>query len=251
MSRRTKASLSGDGDLFEGLSPSTLSLLREGAASRAVPAGGFLVKQGESATCLHLLREGCLKVTHLTVEGTPIGLGFLHPGKPASCAEVMTLRPHSASIAAVSDCVVLAWTKAQIDAVAASDPRLLHNMLRLVRADADALMSRLREQLTEPVEQRIARALLRISRSIAAGEPPQTPPVSRQDIAELTGTTHFTASRILKAWEARGIIANRRPRILLRNATRLEELAETGAPNRQRRPRGSRTDRAIEHHLER
>ena len=51
-------------------------------------------------------------------------------------------------------------------------------------------------------------------------------PISRQDIAEMTGTTLHTVSRILSAWEAEGLVEGGRQRIVLRDAHRLQGLAE-------------------------
>jgi len=51
-------------------------------------------------------------------------------------------------------------------------------------------------------------------------------PISRQDIAEMTGTTLHTVSRTLSGWESQGLIESGRQRIVLLDPHKLFILAE-------------------------
>ena len=82
---------------------------------------------------------------------------------------------------------------------------------------------------TQQVERRVAHALLRLARQ--AGRKVEQGveidfPISRQDIAEMTGTTLHTVSRTLSAWESQGLIESGRQRVVLRDPHRLFTLAE-------------------------
>jgi CRP/FNR family transcriptional regulator, nitrogen oxide reductase regulator len=52
-------------------------------------------------------------------------------------------------------------------------------------------------------------------------------PISRQDIAEMTGTTVHTVSRIFSTWESRGLIEGGRQKLLVRDLAELAALAES------------------------
>ena len=82
---------------------------------------------------------------------------------------------------------------------------------------------------TQQVEQRIAHALLRLAkqsgRKVEHGVEIDFP-ISRQDIAQMTGTTLHTVSRTLSGWEQRGLIESSRQRIVLREPHKLMVLAE-------------------------
>jgi CRP-like cAMP-binding protein len=85
------------------------------------------------------------------------------------------------------------------------------------------------EMSTQQVERRVAHALLRLARQ--AGRKVEQGveidfPISRQDIAEMTGTTLHTVSRTLSAWESQGLIESGRQRVVLRDPHRLFTLAE-------------------------
>jgi CRP-like cAMP-binding protein len=79
------------------------------------------------------------------------------------------------------------------------------------------------------VERRVAHALLRLAqqagRKIERGIEIDFP-ISRQDIAEMTGTTLHTVSRILSAWGKRSLVASSRRRIVIRDAHALFVVAE-------------------------
>jgi CRP-like cAMP-binding protein len=82
---------------------------------------------------------------------------------------------------------------------------------------------------TEEVERRVARALLRLAnqagRKVDRGIEIDFP-ISRQNIAEMKGTTLHTVSRILSAWEQAGVVESGRQRVILRDAHRLMTIAE-------------------------
>jgi CRP-like cAMP-binding protein len=83
--------------------------------------------------------------------------------------------------------------------------------------------------MTERVERRVARAILRLvhegGRRVETGIEISFP-VSRQDIAEMAGTTLYTVSRLLSGWEERGIVQSGRQHIVLVKPHALVAIAE-------------------------
>jgi CRP-like cAMP-binding protein len=108
-------------------------------------------------------------------------------------------------------------------------PTLAASALQTVGRRLQDTQTRVLEMSSEQVEQRIAHVLLRLAkqagRKTAAGVEIDFP-ISRQDVAEMTGTTLHTVSRILSAWEQRGLVEGGRQRIVLRNPHALFGLAE-------------------------
>jgi CRP-like cAMP-binding protein len=96
------------------------------------------------------------------------------------------------------------------------------------------LQDRYRELATERVERRVARALLRLARQ--TGRKVENGvlidfPLTREDLAEMTGTTLYTVSRILSGWEKEGLIETGRQRVLIRSPHGLVAIAEDLAPD--------------------
>ena len=91
------------------------------------------------------------------------------------------------------------------------------------------MQTRYRELVTERVEQRIARALLRLAAQSGQKSKENRGvelALSRQDLAEMTGTTLYTVSRVLSAWERRGLVAAGRERVMIRDPHGLVRIAE-------------------------
>jgi CRP-like cAMP-binding protein len=91
------------------------------------------------------------------------------------------------------------------------------------------LQDRLRELSTERVERRIANTLLRLARQTGQKTPDGIRidlALSRQDIAEMSGTTLYTVSRTLSRWEQIGIVESGRERVLIRSPHGLVAIAQ-------------------------
>jgi CRP/FNR family transcriptional regulator len=79
------------------------------------------------------------------------------------------------------------------------------------------------------VEERIAKLLIelgdKIGKETDEGYLVIEAPITRQDIAEMTGTTVETAIRIMSKWKKEGRIEAQRGKIVLKDLDYLEELA--------------------------
>ena len=108
-------------------------------------------------------------------------------------------------------------------------PALATNTLQTVGGRLQESFARVVEMSTEQVEQRVAHTLMRLAtqsgRKVERGVEIDFP-ISRQDIAQMTGTTLHTVSRILSGWEQAGLIESGRQRIVLCKPERIVALAE-------------------------
>lgn len=139
------------------------------------------------------------------------------------------LTTYPANAAAVVDSVALVWPNAVWPRLSETYPALLANTLRTVGSRLQDAQTRVVEMSTEQVERRIAHALLRLAQQ--SGRKVETGiqidfPISRQDVAEMTGATLHTVSRVLSAWEDRGLVEGGRQKITLRDPHRIFMLAE-------------------------
>lgn len=219
--------------LFEGLDAAALDAILAAATRRRIAAGTAVFEQGEEPCWLPLVAEGRLKVGRSAPGGQSLTVGFLGPGEIAGCVAVFRRIPYPATATAVTDSTILAWTAPQIHALIERHPRMAANALRIVGGRAEAMLRRIEELSTERVEQRIARALLRLARDagrpVAAGVQVYFA-LSRQDLAELCGATLYTVSRTLSAWAKGGIVEAGRQRVMVRDLARLAALAGERAP---------------------
>lgn len=106
--------------------------------------------------------------------------------------------------------------------------RLALNALKFVAGRLHELQVQYRQLATEKVERRIARALLRLvqqaGRSIESGVLIDLP-LSRDDIAQMTGTALYTVSRIISRFESDSLLKAGRQRVVIRNPHGLLKVA--------------------------
>jgi CRP-like cAMP-binding protein len=91
------------------------------------------------------------------------------------------------------------------------------------------VQGQLQDVATERVARRVARALLRLAAQLGRKTEEGILidlPLSRQNLAELTGTTLFTVSRLLSGWEAEGLLEVGRERVVIRAPHGLARIAE-------------------------
>jgi CRP-like cAMP-binding protein len=117
------------------------------------------------------------------------------------------------------------WDYATLDKLAIRYPRIRTNLGQILIGRLDELEERFREMATEKVAKRLSCVLLRLGKHV--GRPVQEGvelSLTRDELAQMTGTTLFTISRILSRWGQTGAVIPRREAIILSD-TRWLELA--------------------------
>src|SRR5690606_38220446 len=140
------------------------------------------------------------------------------PGEMVGYAALSDTSVHSGTVIAVDDTYLFAWTKGSIQQLMTKHPQVAMNAVAVLGARYQETQTRLRELSTESVERRIAHTLLRLAKSAGRRTAEGIEiafPLTRQDLAELAGTTLYTVSRILSAWEKEGIVTSGRRHVIL------------------------------------
>jgi CRP-like cAMP-binding protein len=215
--------------LFEGLPVETLTRVIGLARPKQLECDEFFFNEGDEAELFFVLTTGRVRLSQLTPEGHQVVLRLITPGDAFGGVGAFGEPNYPVSAQAVEASTALAWTSTTMRQLLETEPRIAVNALRFVAARYHDLQRRHRQAMTERVERRVARALLRLvqdaGRRVDAGVEIDFP-VSRQDIAEMTGTTLYTVSRLLSAWEEQGIVRSGRQRIVLTTPHALVAIAE-------------------------
>jgi len=215
--------------LFQGLSHAELQAALQAAHRRQVDEESFFFQQGDPASLLYILVQGQVRLLQVTPEGQQILLNFAGPGEMFGAIAMLGDTIYPVSAQAVAACQALGWDGQTMAQLMERWPRLAMNALHLPAERIQELQQRFRELATERVERRVARALLRLAgqtgRRVEGGVLVDLP-LSRQDLAEMTGTTLYSVSRIFSTWEQQGLIEAGRERVLIRAPHRLVAIAE-------------------------
>lgn len=216
--------------LFRGLDDEQLGIAALDARVVKAAAGRSFFREGDAAKSFFVLRHGRVKFTQLSTEGHEVILRVLGPGEPfGGIAAIEENSKYPVTARAVEPSEAYAWDGAKITALMHRFPSIAINAARMIAGRLHDLQRQHHELMTERVERRIARALLRLAqhsgRRVADGVQIDFP-LSRQDLAQMTGTTLFTVSRTLSGWEESGIIATGRRRVVIRQPHPLVRIAE-------------------------
>ncbi len=215
--------------LFKGLSREALDDVLDAGRRHRIAKGDVLFRQADPPEAFYVLVYGRVKVTQDTPDGQQVVVRFIGPGEMMGCVAVCGGNGYPGTATAVEDSLAIRWTAGAIAGLMQRHPTIAMNALGAVGGRLQEAQERIREMSTEKVERRIAHALLRLVRQ--AGRRVERGveinfPISRQDIAEMTGTTLHTVSRTLSAWESQGLIEGGRQRVVVRNPHGLVTIAE-------------------------
>ena len=215
--------------LFAGLDETTLHEIKAAAGTRQAAAGSTFFREGDSAAAFYALTAGSVKLTQLTPEGHQIVLRLLAPGDAFGGVAAFGGATYPVTAEAVTDASALEWPGRVMADLMERHSRLAINALRFVAARLHELQVQYRQLATEKVQRRVARALIRLvqqtGRRVESGVLIDVP-LSREDIAQMTGTTLYTVSRIISRFETDGILEAGRQRVVIRQPHALVAVAD-------------------------
>src|SRR5688572_6082160 len=214
--------------LLEGLSEDEQRALLAKSRVRLLAARDRLAAEGEAADFAALIQLGHLKLTRAAPDGTEVIVRYMGPGDPFAAIAVLPDARFPVTATAVTPLRVLVWPAAEIRMLSDQIPRLKTNLMSAMSGHMTGALTRMQELTSDRVPQRVARALVRMARD--SGE--RTPqgwrivhPITRQELADLTGTTLFTVSRLVSAWESEGLVRTSRGAMTVVDPEGLEETA--------------------------
>lgn len=213
---------------FSGMSPEDLDDILAQAAPLRVPKGEAAFRQGEPADRFFLLLHGRLRVTRLNPQGQQMVVRFIAPGDMFGVAMAIKVEAYPGTATAAVDSLAISWPNSVWNELLARHPGLAVNTMQALGARLQASQERILDLSTQQVEQRIAGAVLQLVQQ--AGKKSGDGllidfPLSRQDLAEMTGATLHTVSRTLSAWEERGLVECGRQRVAVRDMAGLQAIA--------------------------
>lgn len=218
-------------ELFAGLPSDLLTAAATSARSERLPRNHLIFEQGARAERAYALAEGSVRIVQTGRDGAQVVIRFIGPGDMFGTAPLFTdhLFPADAITAETSH--VLSWSEADLQALLEACPKAAMNVIRILGARLVEVQERVRELSTQGVERRVAHALLRLAAQ--AGRPADGGTeihlrLRRKDLADVSGTTLHTASRLLAAWQKAGVLISEKQRLTISNLARLQRIAEGG-----------------------
>lgn len=192
---------------------------------RAYERGETIFSEGERAERIHFLYLGRVKIVKAVGEREVI-IEILGSGEPLGAVAVYERRPYPATAVAMETSSVVSVAERDFFQLIESEADFTRRLLSGLTMRLMALNKRLAD-MTGTVEQRTARFFLTLSERIGANAAGEIEfPLSRQEIADIVGTTIESAIRLMTRWQREKIVSTHARGFTIIDRERLEAIAQ-------------------------
>jgi CRP-like cAMP-binding protein len=214
--------------IFKNVTDEDLDQIFQNSIARSIEEGGFFFFQGDAAEYLYVLTSGQVKLLQSNPAGHQVNLRTIQPWQVfGALGAVRDEAKYPATAQALENSSALSVKGIFLREMMKTRPYLSLNLMNLMTMYIEEMQARYRELATERVEQRIARALLRLTSQMGKrSEEGIELALSRQDLAEMSGTTLYTVSRVLAEWERQELVVTGRERVRITKPHEMVRIAE-------------------------
>jgi len=217
---------------FRKLSRAQIRDVLDLAVPKRFDPAALIFEEGMDAGRFYLLLDGHIRVIRTTEGGDQVIALHIVAGQLFGIAAAIGRTTYPATAIAADECLALSWPSDKWHSFVANYEGFATESYKVVGERMGEMNNRIVEMATQHVEQRVARAVLRLinqSGKKVEGGIEIDFPITRQNLSEMTGTTLHTVSRLLSGWEKNDIVKSTRRRIVVTDAHRLVVLSEKSA----------------------
>lgn len=211
----------GQSLIFSGLDPAELGELAKLTVESSFDADSFVFLEGDDAEWFYLVREGRVRILKQSPSGKEFTVAFFGPGEMFGEVAAFSGRPYPASAQAMTRATVLGIQRKAFLSFLSSRPAVALKIINVLGERLREAHERLRDLVAERAEQRLAKVMLMLTSKVGA-----ILPFTRQEIADMAGTTTETAIRVMSRLRQSGIIRSTRGKIIVLDETKLRLLSE-------------------------
>jgi len=224
----TAATIRGNA-LFAGLRESECTEIGKRARGRSLADNEVIFMEGDPARSVVLIQTGTVKLTRLSAGGSEVILWMAGRGESIGMLSDTLTHCYACTARTVEPTRALIWDSTVMQGFLEEHPRIRENIGHILSSRMNELAERFHEVATEKVSKRVALLLLRLVKQI--GKPAfggVEVSLSREELAQMTGTTLFTVSRLLSRWGELGYVLPRRAAVVVLDAQRLGMVSGGG-----------------------
>ena len=215
--------------VFSALPAHEVAALGAVASEDTYRAREYVFMEGDPARWLCIVKAGRVRILRHSRAGKDVVLELLGPGEVFGGVAVIERRPYPATAQATEPSTILKIPADPLVALAERYPSVIREMALMIGRRLRAAHDSVKSLAVDPVEARLAATLLRLAeREGSRGKAGVTLPfhLTRQGLADMTGTTVETTIRIVSRWVKEGLLADDGTRLVLKEMEALRVLAE-------------------------
>jgi CRP/FNR family transcriptional regulator len=213
---------------FRRLGPEDRARLAAVARVRSFAKGQAIFDEGAPSDHFFTVATGRVKVFKMTPAGKDVILEIFGPGDPFGAVAAYEGRPYPASAVALDETTCVTIPRQAFFTLLEQHPSLVRGLLLGLTHRLIELTNRIAELTGGRVEPRFARLFLKLAGDMGRPERGGTfvpMPLSRQELADMTGTTIETCIRIMSRWSKQNIVRTEKDGFVILDRGALDDLA--------------------------
>jgi len=217
--------------MFRGLSAEDQRRVAALASLRVYQRGEALWEAGDPSDYFTVIVSGRVKVVRRT-ESADVILEIFGAGEPVGAIAVYNVMPYPAAAVALEPVTLLMLPRRDYFELMERNPDFTRSLMRELTKLVLALTRKLEDVRGQRVDVRIAQLFLSLAERMGESEGEGTVihiRLTRQEIADLVGTTVESAIRVLSRWGRQGLVITRDEGFVIPSRERLTSVAEGAA----------------------
>src|SRR5690606_14541842 len=195
--------------VFRRLAPADLHTIAQSAVLKRYDKGQVIFEQDAPADAFYTIASGRVKIFKMLPSGRDVILEVFGPGDPLGAVAAYDGRPFPASAIALEETVCVVIPRPVFFRLLEEHPSLVRGLMLGLTVRLVELTNRLAELSGSRIEPRFARLFIKLAGEMGRQERGGTfvpLALSRQELADMTGTTIETAIRIMSRWGKEEIV---------------------------------------------
>jgi len=214
--------------IFSRLAPDDRRKIAAVAAVRTFERGDLIFEQESPSEAFYAIATVRVKIFKMMPNGKDVILEVFGPGDPLGAVAAYVGRPFPASAAALEHTTCVVITKVEFFRLLEQHPSLVRGLLLGFTTRIVELTNRLAELTSGRIEPRFARLFLKLADQMGRSDRGGTfipLSLSRQELADMTGTTIETCIRIMSRWGKDEIVRTDKEGFVVLSRSELESIA--------------------------
>jgi len=216
-------------EVFSELSGSEIEEIARLFEKKGFKKDEYIFMEEDPSDWLYIVARGRVKIVKHSLAGKDVILEIISPGGIFGGVAVLDRRPFPASAQAMEQTEVIRISRKRLFDILEEYPVLKLAMVRAFSTRLRNAHETLKNIATERVERRIASLLLKLSEKVGVKEGGYTKidlPLTRQEIADMVGTTVETCIRTMSKFQREGMVESSSGRILIKEELFKRYLAD-------------------------
>ncbi len=214
--------------IFSRLSPADRRTIAEVSQVRTFAKGDTIFEQDSPSDAFYAIASGRVKIFKMMPSGKDVILEVFGPGDPLGAVAAYMDRPFPAGAVALEDTTCVIIPRPAFFRLLETHPSLVRGLLLGLTTRLVELTNRLAELTGGRIEPRFARLFLKLQSEMGRADRggtfvPLT--LSRQELADMTGTTIETCIRIMSRWNKDDVVRTEKDGFVVLDSAELERIA--------------------------